>query len=96
MIAYREIGGHAYGPRYMTDVVPYMFFFLIPVVARLEWRRRALRTAFVILAGAGLWLHWLGAWRWQVYEWNSTPVDINQAPQRVWDWHDPPFLRPYR
>jgi len=90
------IAGHAYGPRYMTDIVPFLFFFLAQVIARVEWRPSAISVALVLLAGASLWFQYLGAWRWEVWEWNSTPTDVNLTQERVWDWSDPPFLRPYR
>jgi hypothetical protein len=25
--------------------------------------------------------------------WDETPVDVDDHPERVWDWSDPPFLR---
>jgi len=25
--------------------------------------------------------------------WNNSPVDVDEAPGRVWDWTDPQFLR---
>jgi len=90
------IGGHAYGPRYMLDIVPFLFFLLVPVLARAKWQRSGMAVALILLGGVSLWIHFLGAWRWEVWEWNSTPADINQAQARVWDWRDPPFLRPYR
>ncbi len=90
------IGGHSYGPRYMTDIVPFLFFLLVPVMARVDWQRSAMAAVLILLAGASLWIHYLGAWRWEVWEWNSTPTDVNQSQARVWDWSDPPFLRTYR
>src|SRR5262249_44061046 len=56
--------GHSYGPRYFTDMTPYLTFLLIPVVARLQWTTlgsRAALCSFVALAGLSLAIHLRGA-----------------------------------
>jgi hypothetical protein len=93
-------GGHCYGPRYMSEMVPFLVFLLIPVLERasghLAGRRYALATVLAFLTAASLGLNYLGACHWSVYEWNSKPQEIRTAERRVWDWTDPPFLRPFR
>jgi len=91
------IGGHGFGPRYMSDVSPILIYFLIPAFERIREmpRRRALAAAslFALLAAAGVAIHFRGAARWSCWEWNTAPVDINRSQWRVWDWRDPAFLR---
>ena len=38
-------------------------------------------------------VHYRGATNQDVYNWNTTPVNIDLAPSRVWDWRDAQFLR---
>ncbi len=90
-------GGHCTGPRFFTDAVPFMVYFLVPVVneVRLLEGRRRLLQAFVILL--------LCAWSFLVQfrcsvcfgtvEWNYIPASVDEDPGRVWDWGDVQFLR---
>ncbi|WP_342376191.1 hypothetical protein NVS55_33680 [Myxococcus stipitatus] len=88
--------GHSYGPRFFTDVVPYLVFFLVPVVRELEWRgpeaRRARTATFAVLAVVSLGIHIHGASSRAVYRWNSFPLDVDEHPERLWDWKDAQFL----
>jgi hypothetical protein len=90
-------GGHCYGPRLMTDLVPYLSYFTafnFPILARLSrcWRN-VLLSGIGVLAAASLAIHAQGAWRAAPMDWNVLPDNIDQHPSRLWDWSDPPFLR---
>jgi hypothetical protein len=99
-------GGHAYGPRLFSDVLPYLVYFLIPVIAvlwsprgreRLGGRRHALLAGlFGLTLAVSVVVHGRGALRPHGYAWNGSPVDVDTAPARLWDWRDPPFLRGWR
>ncbi|MDC0712386.1 hypothetical protein POL68_28240 [Stigmatella sp. ncwal1] len=88
--------GHCYGPRFFTDMVPYLVFFLVPVVRTLGWKApgapRPLTAAFTVLALLSLGIHVHGASSRSVYRWNSLPVDVDFHPERLWDWKDAQFL----
>ncbi|QSQ13086.1 hypothetical protein [Myxococcus landrumensis] len=88
--------GHSYGPRFFTDMVPYLVFFLVPVVRELNWRgpeaRRGLTATFAVLAVVSLGIHIHGASSRAVYKWNSFPLDVDAHPERLWDWKDAQFL----
>ena len=91
--------GHSYGPRFFTDVTPLIIFLLVPALASAiqapaRHRGRTLVLALSLAASAGI--HAVGASSWRAYAWNMEPSNIDDAPQRVWDWADPPFLRPFR
>ena len=90
-------GGHCYGPRYFTDVVPFFVYFLIPVLAKLSElrgpRRVALASVFGLLVLVSAFTNGSGAMNRATEFWNSSPVDVDKAPGRVWDWRDPQFLR---
>lgn len=86
-------GGHSYGPRLMSDALPYLMLLLIPVFGLLGRQRPALTTAFVLLVLPSVILHARGAGDAQVWEWNSKPVNVDMAPERMWDWRDAQFAR---
>ena len=85
--------GHCYGPRFFTDLTPVFVLFLIPFFANWAQLSRYTRTAFVICVLVGLGIHLRGGWSTAVYAWNVTPANVDQFPERAWDWSDPQFLR---
>jgi hypothetical protein len=86
-------GGDCYGPRFFTDVTPILVLFLIPFFAKWEELSRVVRIAFAASVLIGLAIHVRAGWSIAVWQWNSTPVHVNDHPERNWDWRDPPFLR---
>ncbi len=90
-------GGFSYGPRYMTDILPYLAFFLIPFFARLPaWPTATVRLAtgfLVVTMLISLVIHVRGAADFRTQQWNSLPVNVDEFPERVWDWSDLQFLR---
>lgn len=85
--------GHSYGPRFFADLTPVFVLFLIPYFQQWNGFSPAFRTVFVALALIGLAIHLRGGWSIAVIRWNVDPVNIDQHPERNWDWSDPPFLR---
>ena len=90
-------GGHSYGPRYFTDLTPFFVYLLIPVFQYFESHRGnaslANRTTVAALVAFSFLVHARGATDLRTWAWNREPVDVNDAPQRLWDWCDPQFLR---
>jgi hypothetical protein len=84
-------GGFSYGPRYLSDMLPYLMALWIPVP--LAYPGRAARAAIGALVLASFLIHLRGATSIAVHNWNSTPVSVNEHRERIWDWRDPPFLR---
>lgn len=85
--------GHSYGPRLFSDVVPLFIFFLIPAFLwlKLDDPRRPLSLVFYLCVLASVFIQYRGATHWAPYEWNGRPSEV--SVERVWDWHDPQFLR---
>lgn len=87
-------GGHTYGPRYFTDIVPYFIYFLIPVFQhRLTLRgarKIALDIGLMVAIAFSFFVHYQGATNWDAYLWNVGPVPIEQ---KLWQWHDFQFLQ---
>jgi hypothetical protein len=93
-------GGFSFGPRYFSDMVPYLIYFLIPGVARIlqskGMKKIILVSIFLCFVGISFFVHWRGANVWDVYRWNSDPIDVDAKPERVWEWGDIQFLRGIR
>ncbi|HUW59317.1 MAG TPA: hypothetical protein VMZ92_21970 [Planctomycetota bacterium] len=90
-------GGHCFGPRYFSDMLPFFMYFLIPVVGKfrspLSVPRMALIVTFVCLSAVSFYVHFRGANDWPTWVWVARPEDIDDHPERLWDWDDPQFLR---
>ncbi|MGD0917232.1 MAG: hypothetical protein ABSB22_12325 [Thermodesulfobacteriota bacterium] len=90
-------GGFSFGPRYFADMIPYWIYFLILGVARIlqykGMKKIVLVSIFVCLVGISFFVHYRGANDWDVYRWNSEPIDVDAKPERVWEWNDIQFLR---
>jgi hypothetical protein len=93
-------GGHSFGPRLFSDMVPFLVFLMIPFFPWFEsngWRLRIPLAALgVLLVSASFFVHSQGARSHPVDQWNTVPSNVDQNPQRVWDWHDLQFLRGHK
>lgn len=87
-------GGHCVGPRYFTDVIPWMTL-LGAVAARATLDAGAVRSptsgAALLLLGAGVLMQCRGATSKAVQEWN-VPLVSQENPDRIWDWRHPQIL----
>ena len=96
--------GHCFGPRFTTGLVPWLALLgILAIRARLAWReaheikRRSLRWHAEIAFGATLLLisvgiNARGAMSGATALWNQKPVNVDEHPERVWDWKHPQFL----
>lgn len=90
-------GGFSYGPRLMSDTVPWLFVACVLTLAAyiqkpLRFRIKsvsmmatALVVAFTLYANIG------GAYGQSSIQWNKQPISVDEHPERVWDWNDPQF-----
>jgi len=76
--------GHSFGPRYMTDVVPFLAYFVAfnfePVIACPQ--RRALLLCIASLMAISLLIHMQGALRTAPLLWNTSPENIDRVRLR--------------
>jgi len=96
--------GHSFGPRFTAGLVPWFTLIAIQAIrARLSWReehepnRRSARwraeTAFgAILLVISVGINARGAMNGATAVWNQIPADVDEHPERVWDWKHPQFL----
>jgi hypothetical protein len=87
-------GGHCYGPRFLTDLLPVLTLSAIPFGERL-WRRSAGRAVVVGLAACGVVVQSIGVYC-DNNDWNMLPQSVDRVPDRVWDRHDLQILRAAR
>jgi len=85
--------GHSYGPRLFLDMVPLFVLFLIPLFQGWQTEATWARTAFVFALGFCVLIHGRASWSLKPQSWNVFPANVDQHPERVWDWSDPQFLR---
>jgi hypothetical protein len=50
-------------------------------------------VAFAVLAAWSFLVHFNGATNPRTFAWNHQPVNVDEHPERLWDWRDPQFLR---
>ncbi|HEY0006147.1 MAG TPA: hypothetical protein VGB17_15310 [Pyrinomonadaceae bacterium] len=97
--------GHSYGPRYCTGLIPWLALLAILSIkamlsAHVEQGERgqaAWGWSFQLMAGCcllalSIMIHARGAVSDATREWNFKPADVDQHPERLWDWRYPQFL----
>jgi hypothetical protein len=89
--------GWSFGPRYFCDMIPYFIFFLIYFVQYLADMNNGIRKyGIIVLFGltitTSFFIHYKGATHPSTFMWNASP-DINDHPERIWDWNDLQFMR---
>jgi hypothetical protein len=91
-------GGWCFGPRYFTDFLPLLTFFILPVWSKTV-ARPLLRAAFGIAVAAALWVQIVGACYYRSLtsdNWDATPVNVDLDHKRLWDWRDNTITRSWR
>jgi hypothetical protein len=97
-------GGHSFGPRLLTDMLPWLA--LLAAVSVRSWlasassgrstrehrRFRLERAVAALLVAMAIAIHAGGALSEESELWNWSPQRIDSAPQRVWDWSDPQLV----
>ena len=95
-------GGHSYGARMMTDVVPWWFaalaivtgsFGTVDASANARYRRLPIRSGVAFFAIA-IALNVLGAASQASWRWNALSGGIDASVERLWSWREAQFLAP--
>jgi len=102
-------GGHSYGPRLMTDVVPWVMLLTIIGVDAMRTALHDVKSASCATAATvsrstmvivavffvlfSMFTNGVGAFRPEARGWNMTPLNVDKHPERLWDWSDLSFLR---
>lgn len=85
-------GGHCFGPRYWTDVIP---LFAILLGFALDWasrRARALLPVYALTILFAITVQAIGAFCFPS-SWNLKPTNVDLDHARLWEWRDNELLR---
>jgi len=88
-------GGHCWGPRYLTEMMPFLTLLLVPALDSVmagAWKRRL----FVCLVLYSASLQFIGAFCYPRGFWDDTPISADLHSERFWDWSDNPINRTIR
>ncbi len=90
-------GGWSYGPRFFSDVIPFLLVLAVPAAAALFDSPRSgakvgALTAAGALVAAGFVVNAEGALMRSTLCWNLTPRAVDAQPSRVWSWSNPQLL----
>lgn len=97
-------GGHSYGSRLTAGLVPWFALLgILGIAARHAWlpqqgsnAPRFIQAGELAIGGVllvlSIALNGLGATAQRTWWWNVKPVNVDQHPERVWDWKHPQFL----
>ena len=96
-------GGHSFGARFSTGLVPwFVLLAILGLQAMLKARAtsvpgKAFGRKVELFIGAVLLflsatINGLGATTYATWLWNMRPLNIDEHPERNWDWHQPQFL----
>ena len=91
-------GGDGFGPRFFSDMVPFLVVLSLPVVLWLgtaapELRRTLAAAACSTLLAVSVAINFAGAYLPSTWCWNVVPANFDTRPERLWSWRDPQFLR---
>jgi hypothetical protein len=85
-------GGHCFGARYWTDVIP---LFAVVLAFALDWmwtRSRTLVALTYLLIALSIGMHGVGAFCYPS-TWNLSPGNVDLHHERLWDWRDTELRR---
>ena len=83
--------GLSWGPRYMTDLLPFLIWMLVPVVERL---RGVARLSFLFATAIAIAIEAIGAFCYTpgidiaIYKISRGPHEMDAA----WEWRNAPFI----
>ncbi len=88
--------GYAYGPRFWTDMLPFLIYLMLPVLQPKEHKKPTFiphpsSLLFLFLLFLSIFIHWRGATEKATWMWNALPTAENR--DRVWAWSDLQMLR---
>ena len=84
-------GAYTFGPRYMSDLIPYFAVLLFWTLSQGTGRK-----SFLVLIPLGVlscWIHARGVYCPVTFRWNSQPISVTHERSRVWELKDAQPIR---
>ena len=85
-------GGHCFGYRYFTEIVPMLVIFLSVYWEKVMSTRAYMRVLFLLFFAFSVYFHFLGAFYYPS-GFNWYPDDINNDTKRLWNFRDTELTR---
>ncbi len=85
--------GHSYGPRFFSDMLPFLSYGLILFLHQVSQMSKKVKIFMYAAALCSVLINANGGLNKSAFMWNIIPVNIDDHPQRLWDWSDPQFAR---
>lgn len=90
-------GGFSYGPRFFSDMIPFLIYFMLPTFESISSLKTPPKVALICLLAVFIsisaMIHYQGATDFATSDWNGNPESVDEHPERIWNWLDPSFLR---
>ena len=84
-------GGFCYGPRLWASLVPWFVLLAIPGLKAARANRIETAVGLLLLV-ASVFVNARGATARETWIWNTVPVNVDVAPERLWNWRQPQML----
>jgi hypothetical protein len=84
-------GGYCWGPRMLTEIIPPLIVLIAigaPAFNKI-WSKRLFATAALY----GCAIQAIGVYFYPNGHWDNTPIPVDSAPERLWNWKDSPISR---
>jgi hypothetical protein len=88
-------GGECFGPRYLTDFLPFLALFLARIWSA-AFQSRLLRACLGVAVALALGIQIIGVYYFPAGTWYYTPVSVESNPSRLWDWRDTELRRSWK
>lgn len=85
-------GGHSYGPRFMSDIIPWLVVISAIAIYKIEKLNKRMFAILFLTSTISIGINTWGAYSQKTIEWNIAPSNIDYDTKRLWDWKYPPFL----
>jgi hypothetical protein len=102
---FETTGGHAFGPRLMTGLVPWLVLLAViaadagpsgrPGSGGAKRPHPGLIATCALFSLASVAINAVGATSRDAARWNLLPVNVDRHPERIWQWRQPQFLAPF-
>jgi len=87
-------GGHCYGPRLLSEIQPFLILLAIPIMMKIISDIKIFTKILIFLLIAwSFYAQIVGTFFHPAGQWDSTPSNVNIAPERLWDLNDNPIKR---
>ncbi len=76
----------------MTETVAFLVILMVPT---LQWidKSKIIKGLFILTMFISISVQAVGVFFYPAGEWEATPVTLDKAPERLWDWKDSQIAR---